>query len=179
MIKRIILLIIITTSFTYSQNRKWGLSYAAEFTNYKITDIYSSSLEGDFTMHNINLHYNFTSWASPFQIGPLLSYRFAEIKYDDSYDIETVDDFQVGLNLGINLSNTFAFVVDTYKVLNDDNDDHNIFVVKPSLELGFSDKIFMVAGYSNYIYTGSWRENVGIDEMKANAFLLGLKYKFY
>lgn len=176
--KRIILLLIITTSFTYSQNRKWGLSYAAEFTNYKITDIYSSSLEGDFTMHNINLHYNFTSWASPFQIGPLFSYRFAEIKND--YEAERVDDFQVGLNLGINLNNTFAFVIDTYKVLNrNDFDDHNIFVIKPSLELGLSDKIYMVVGYSNYIYSGTWRQNNGIDEMKANALLLGLKYKFY
>jgi len=177
MIKRILILLFITTSFAYSQNRKWGLSYAAEFTNYSITDIYSTSLEGDFTMNNINLHYNFTSWASPFQIGPLLSYRFAEITYE-GYS-EKVDDFQIGLNLGINLDNTVAFVVDTYKVLDNENENHNIYVVKPSIELGFSDKIYAVIGYANYFYTGTWRQSVGIEDMKANGLLLGLKYKFY
>lgn len=153
-----------------AQTSKWGLSYAAEFTKAKVSSG-SQSIDDNFTVNNINLHYSILSWASDFQIGPLASMRFGSV------DGESFSDFQIGLNLGYNFSDTVAIVMDTYKVF-DDIDDHNIFVFKPALEIKFGGKIAAQLGYHKYAYGGSWRADNNIDKLSGGGLLLGLKYKF-
>ena len=153
-----------------SQTSKWGASYAAEFTKYNLEAGEYGDSDG-WTMHNINVHYSVLSWASQFQIGPLVSYRFVTIEG------ENFSDLQVGINLGYNFSDKIAIVMDTYKVL-DDIDDHSIVVVKPALEINISDQIAGQIGYHKYLYGGTWRADIGLDEMSAGGLLIGIKYKF-
>ena len=153
-----------------SQTSKWGLSYAAEFTKIEIAGM-GQSYDESLTVNNVNLHYSILSWANPFQIGPLVSMRFG------SADGESFSDFQVGLNLGYNFSDSFALVMDTYKVF-DDIDDHGIFVFKPALEFMLGGKLGAQLGYAKYAYSGDYRENIGADTFKAGGLLVGLKYKF-
>ena len=68
--------------------------------------------------------------------------------------------------------------MDTYKVLNNDLEDHHIYVLKPALEYNFSGKISAALGYAKYAYGGDWRENNGVDEINTGGLLLGVKYKF-
>lgn len=158
------------TTNVLSQTSKWGLSYAAEFTKIEASGLGITSSQ-NITISNVNLHYSFLSWANPFQIGPLVSMRFGSIEG------ESFSDFQIGLNLGYNFSDSFAIVMDTYKVF-DDIDDHNIFVFKPSAEFSFNSNLAAQLGYAKYAYGGDWRKNTGLDELKAGGLLLGLKYKF-
>ena len=154
-----------------SQTSKWGLSYAAEFPTIEVAG-YGETYKEDVTMHNINLHYSVLSWASPFQIGPLLSYRMATMESGDN-----ISDLQVGLNLGYNFSDKLAIVMDTYKVL-DDIDNHGIVVVKPALEINISNQIAGQIGFHKYIYSGTYRADIGLDDMSAGGLLVGVKYKF-
>ena len=154
-----------------SQTSKWGASYAAEFPTIQVAG-YGETYSEDVTMHNINLHYSVLSWASQFQIGPLLSYRMASLESGDD-----ISDLQVGLNLGYNFSDKIAIVMDTYKVL-DDIDDHSIVVIKPALEINISDQIAGQIGYHKYIYGGTYRADIGLDDMSAGGLLVGIKYKF-
>jgi len=172
--KKIILFCVLSifiTSSMFSQTSKWGVSYSMEFTNAEI-NVGSLSVEDSFNVNNINIHYSILSWSSAFQIGPLVSLRFGKI------DGESFDDIQVGLNLGYNFTDKFAVVMDTYKVLNNDLDDHNIYVFKPAVEYNFSGNISAALGYAKYAYGGDWRENNGVDEINTGGMLLGLKYKF-
>ena len=164
-----LLLSVITLSSASSQTSKWGLSYTAEFTNVEIK-AFGETADVDFTVSNINIHYSLLSWASEFQIGPLVSMRFGSIEG------ESFSDFQIGLNLGYNFDK-FAIVMDTYKVFQNDLDDHNIWVFKPAVEYSFTESIAGALGYAKYAYTGDWRENNGI-EINTGGLLLGLKYKF-
>ena len=171
--KKTILLCLVFTfisSLIFSQTSKWGVSYSMEFTNTEIS-IQNQPIEESFNVNNLNIHYSILSWSSAFQVGPLVSLRFGKI------DGQSFDDFQIGLNLGYNFSDKFAFVMDTYKVLNNDLDDHHIYVFKPAAEYNFSGNISAVLGYVNYVYGGSWRDNNQVD-VKTNGLLLGLKYKF-
>lgn len=172
LMKKFILFIAVFAVFniSYSQTSKWGLSYTAEFTKSEISGG-GETLSVDFTVNNINLHYSVLSWANPFQIGPLVSMRFGSIEG------ESFSDFQLGLNLGYNFSDSFAVVMDTYKVF-DEIDDHSIFVFKPAAEYKFSSSIAAQLGYHKYAYGGDMRKNNGIEDMKAGGLLLGLKYKF-
>ena len=170
--KTILLCLVFTfvTSSIFSQTSKWGISYSMEFTNSKIS-IGGQSFEESFNVNNLNVHYSILSWSSAFQVGPLVSLRFGKI------DGQSFDDFQVGLNLGYNFSDKFAIVMDTYKVLNSDLDDHHIYVFKPAAEYNFSGNISAALGYVKYAYGGNWREINGVD-VKTGGLLLGLKYKF-
>ena len=161
---------VLSLSAGHSQTSKWGLSYAAEFTNTEIKG-FGETVSADFTVNNLNIHYSILSWASDFQIGPLVSMRFGSIEG------ESFSDFQVGLNLGYNFDK-FAVVMDTYKVFQNELDDHNIWVFKPALEYSFTESIAAVLGYAKYAYTGDWRENNGIDSINTGGLLLGVKYKF-
>lgn len=166
----ILILSVASISSINSQTSKWGLSYAAEFTKAEIK-AFGETASADFTVNNINIHYSILSWASDFQIGPLVSMRFGSV------DGESFSDFQVGLNLGYNFDK-FALVMDTYKVFQNDLEDHNIWVFKPALEYSVTESIAAVLGYAKYGYTGDWRENNGIDEINTGGLLVGVKYKF-
>lgn len=166
----LLLIVLFFTFNSFSQTSKWGISYAAEFTKGELS-IGGETITENFTVNNLNVHYSILSWANPFQIGPLVSMRFGSV------DGESFSDFQIGLNLGYNFNESFAVVMDTYKVF-DDIDDHNIFVIKPALEYSFINNLAFQLGFAKYLYGGDWRDDNGIDELSAGGLLLGLKYKF-
>lgn len=159
------------SSLIFSQTSKWGVSYSMEFTKVEISGG-GQTFEESFNVNNLNIHYSILSWSSAFQVGPLVSFRFGKI------DGGSFDDFQIGLNLGYNFSGKFALVMDTYKVLNNELDDHHIYVFKPAGEYNFSGNISATMGYVKYAYGGNWREINGVDNIKTGGLLLGLKYKF-
>ena len=167
--KKVCLFLLLVTSFvSFSQTSKWGVSYAAEFITTKI-EISNQTVEADFTTHNFNVHYSILDWSNDFQIGPLVSLRTGNIEG------ESFSDFQIGLNLGYNFDK-IAIVMDTYKVFTD-IDNHGIWVFKPGVEVNFN-QLALTVGYSTFAYTGSFREDSGIDKITTGGLLLGIKYKF-
>jgi hypothetical protein len=170
--KKIFLLSLFTILLTfssYSQTSKWGVSVTHEFTKIEASAFGITEKE-DLGVTNLNVHYSILSWASDFQIGPLVAMRFY------SLDGESGSDFQLGLNLGYNFSKSFAIVMDTYKVF-DDIDDHSIFVFKPALEItSKKGSLAGQIGYAKYSYGGSYSKQ--FDTLKAGGLLVGLKYKF-
>lgn len=165
--KKLILLSLFLVSLsTSAQTSKWGLSYDAEFikVKYDLSALGYSSGEESITAHTVNLHYSILSWASNFQIGPLVSLR----TFQDQVDSYT--DVLVGLDLGYNFSTNFAFVLDTYYVFGNDLDP---ILLKPALEFG--KRTAFVLGYTKYIYTN---ENADLLGIEAAGPFVGLKYKF-
>jgi len=165
-----------------AQTSKWGISYTGELAKEEIS-VGSDTAEASGLISNINIHYSLLSWASPFQIGPLVSYRFAS-GFDYEVNGQTVNlsdiddsisDLQIGLNVGYNFSEKIAIVMDTYKILDSGSDDLGIIVVKPALEISIANQISGQLGFTKYLYSGS---DADLLNYKGSGLLFGLKYKF-
>ena len=168
-------IVLLITWGGHSQSSSFEISYVPDFG--KTLDITGN--EVGFIQHNINFNFNFLSWGSRFQLGPLLS--FSHANKENTY-LE-LTELAIGMSTGYSINEMFSFKLDisslTYEFFKAQST-----VIKPSLEYNIYNNWAIVVGVVDYgtNWPGDFRvfNNADNYEMENSGprILAGVKYKF-
>ena len=167
--KSLFILALLMTLGGYSQSSKFEISYVPDFGN--AYGVYTDKVS--FVSHNINFNYNFLSWASRFQLGPLLSFSYTK-QSDGDYRDYFNSYLAIGIGAGYLINEMFSFKLEVTGAIT--GAGSGAIVIKPALEYNIYNNWAIVVGVANYLEDRSPGNLFALKN--SSRVLAGVKYKF-